>query len=52
MLSILSFAHVLVGEPAATSPEHALAARLFVYWISPSAFIAACTFGRAATRST
>jgi hypothetical protein len=27
MLSILSFAHVLVGEPASTSPEHALAAR-------------------------
>jgi hypothetical protein len=25
MLSILSFAHVLVGEPASTSPEHALA---------------------------
>jgi hypothetical protein len=24
MLSILSFAHVLVGEPAAVSPEHAL----------------------------
>ena len=24
MLSILSFAHVLVGEPASTSPEHAL----------------------------
>jgi hypothetical protein len=23
-LSILSFAHVLVGEPASTSPEHAL----------------------------
>src|SRR5262249_62128838 len=28
MLSILSFAHVLVGEPASTSPEHALGARL------------------------
>jgi len=28
MLSILSFAHVLVGEPASTSPEHALGPRL------------------------
>jgi hypothetical protein len=25
MLSALSFTHVLVGEPATTSPEHALA---------------------------
>jgi hypothetical protein len=25
MLSILYFAHVLFGEPASTSPEHALA---------------------------
>jgi hypothetical protein len=28
MLSIHRLAHVLVGEPAFTSPEHALAARL------------------------
>jgi hypothetical protein len=28
MLSILSFAHVLIGEPASTSPEHALAPRI------------------------
>src|SRR5262249_45737227 len=31
MLSFLSFAHVLVGEPASTSPEHALGVRYFLF---------------------
>jgi hypothetical protein len=40
MLSALSFAHVPVGEPASTSPEHALASPLPAPAI-PNALLAA-----------